>query len=141
MRRAHSSGFTVIELLIVIVFFAAVTVLFLVQKNNLSVAARDSQRKTAINAMYYNLEEVFYAKNGYYPEKIDSNNLTAMDPALFIDPENTKLGDTTTDEAGSTHQSDYRYAATNCVDGKCKSYELRAQLEHEEDYVKKSRHS
>ena len=43
---------------------------------------RDEQRKEALNAMYYALEEGFYAKNGYYPEKISEENLTVMDPSL-----------------------------------------------------------
>ena len=46
-----SRGFTVIELLIVVVLFATASVVFFVQKNNVEVAARDEARKTSINAM------------------------------------------------------------------------------------------
>ena len=74
MKRTQS-GFTVIELIIVIVFLSAATILLLIQRGNLEAADRDDKRKTAINAMYYNLEEVFYAKNGYYPATIDEKNL------------------------------------------------------------------
>lgn len=130
MKR--TSGFTVIELLIVTVFLAFAAVLFFIQKNNLEVASRDAQRKTAINAMYYDLEEVFYAKNQYYPMSIDKSNLTALDPALLTDPEGNTVG---------SAKSDYRYEPTNCLNGKCKSYTLRANLENEADYVKTSRHS
>lgn len=130
MKREH--GFTVIELIVVIVFLGFVATFLLIQKNNLSAAHRDTERKTAVNAMYYNLEEVFYQKSGYYPATIDSKTLRAMDPALFTDPNGIKMNEA---------DSDYRYEATDCTDDQCKSYTLRADLEREADYVKDSRHN
>lgn len=134
-------GFTVIELMVVIAFLIFAGVLFVIQKNNLEVAARDDKRKTAINAMYYGLEESFFKQNGYYPAEINEKNLTTLDSALFTDPNGVELGQTTetyNDEEVSV-QSDYRYEPTNCSDNKCKSYNLRADLEAEADYVKKNR--
>lgn len=134
-------GFTVIELLVVIAFLIFAGVLFFVQKNNLEVAARDDKRKTAINAMYYGLEESFFKQNGYYPMELNEKNLTTLDSALFTDPNGIELGQTTeayNDEEVSV-QSDYRYEPTNCSDNKCKSYTLRADLEAEADYIKKNR--
>lgn len=130
MKRAH--GFTVIEIIAVILFLGVATTLLLIQKSNLSASQRDDDRKMAINAMYYNLEEAFYEQNGYYPSKIDSKTLRAMDPALFTDPNGIKM-----DEAGSN----YRYEATDCVDTRCKSYSLRADLEKEADFVKTNRNN
>lgn len=130
MKRTHN-GFTVLELLIVIAVLTVGGWLFFSEKARVDAVQRDSQRKTAINAMYYNLEEVFYEKNRYYPASIDSKTLRAMDPAQFTDPTGTKLGD-----AGSS----YRYNATGCTtDGHCTGYELRAQLEREADFVKTNR--
>jgi len=128
MKRTH--GFTVIELIVTILFLGLVTTLVVVQKNAITAAQRDTQRKTAINAMYYNLEEVFYEKNGYYPAAISSDTLRAMDPALFTDPQGVKIG-----EDGS----DYRYETTNCTNDKCKGYTLRADLEKEAQYIKTNR--
>lgn len=130
MKRAH--GFTVIELIIVIVFLGATTVLLLVQKANLSATQRDNERKTAINAMYYNLEEVFFEKNGYYPAKIDSKTLRAMDPQLFTDPDGTKMND---------QGAEYHYEGLNCDNDKCKGYKLSATLEKEAAYVKTNRNN
>jgi type II secretory pathway pseudopilin PulG len=130
MKR--TAGFTVIELVVVILFLALVTTVLFIQKNNLAATQRDSQRKTAINAMYYNLEEVFFEQNGYYPSKIDSKTLRAMDPNLFTDPDNIKMDDT---------GSSYRYEGTNCDNTACKSYTLRADLEKEADYIKTNRNS
>lgn len=128
MKRAL--GFTVIELIVVIVFIGFATAVLLYQKGNIEASRRDEDRKTAINAMYYNLEEVFYEKNGYYPATIDSKTLRAMDPQLFTDPNGHKLGES---------ESDYRYDGSDCENDHCKSYKLTARLEKEADYVKINR--
>ena len=125
MKR--SQGFTVIEVIVVVLFLGAATALLLVQKNNLSAAQRDSQRKTAINAMYYSLEEAYYEKHGYYPSKIDSKTLRTMDPELFTDPYGVKMNDP---------EAEYRYTGLNCNGEKCKGYKLSAKLEKEAEYVK-----
>ena len=124
-------GFTIIELLAAVVVLVTIGAVFLVQKTNLESASRDDTRRTAINAMYYNLEDVFFVKNKYYPQSIDEKNLTAMDSALLTDPNGHKVG---------TGDSDYRYEPKDCsLDGKCKGYTLRAQLEDEADYTKSNR--
>lgn len=129
MKR--TAGFTVIELIVAIVFLATASLILLQQRQSLLATQRDDTRKTAVNAMYYSLEEVFHAKNGYYPSKIDESNLTSMDPTLFTDPDG---------DAINTGASDYRYEPTDCdINGKCKSYSLRALLEKEADYVKENR--
>lgn len=130
MKR--SQGFTIIEVIVVVCFLVAASVLLLVQKGNLAAAQRDDQRKTAINAMYYNLEEVFYEKSGYYPSKIDSKTLRAMDPALFTDPDGTAMNDT---------GAEYHYDAVNCSGDHCKGYKLSADLEKEQEYTKTNRNS
>lgn len=123
-------GFTVLELVIVIIFATLLVVLFFLQKANMDAMQRDEQRKEAINAMYYALEEGFYATNGYYPESISEENLKVMDPALFTDPYGANLG---------MEGSSYSYEAADCEDGKCQEYTLRAVLEKEDDYIKKNR--
>ena len=123
-------GFTVIELVVVILFASFATGILLYQKANISASQRDEDRKTAINAMYYNLEEVFFEKNGYYPYKIDSKTLRAMDPELFNDPSGNKLGEAS---------SDYRYEGINCENDHCKSYKLQTRLDKEANYIKTNR--
>jgi hypothetical protein len=111
------------------VVLIAASFLFFIQKNNVEMTARDDERKTAINAMYYSLEEVFYEKNNYYPAYIDKDTLPYIDPALLSDPDGNKIG-----EAGS----DYVYEPTDCREDKCTSYALSANLENEEDFKKES---
>lgn len=137
----HRTGFTVIELLFVVVIFAAASIIFFVQKNNIEVTARDTQRKTAINAMYLSLEEVYFKKHGSYPRELNKDTLPSVDEALFTDPNGIKLGQTTITVNDTKYPvaSNYRYEATNCTEDACKSYTLRTTLENEDDFVKKNR--
>lgn len=123
-------GFTVLEIIIVGVFATLLLVLFFVQKSNIDAMERDNDRKTAINAMYYALEESFYPEHKYYPEFISEENIKVIDPALWTDPNGINLG-----EMGSS----YSYEAANCKDGKCKEYTLKAELEKEDAYTKYNR--
>ena len=123
-------GFTVLELIIVIAFLAVAGTIFYVQKRDLEVQNRDSDRKTAINAIYYNLEDIYYPVNRAYPEKLTADQLKGLDPNALKDPEGVSIGD---------QNSDYTYEPKDCASGKCASYTLRADLEHEADYTKTSR--
>jgi len=124
-------AFTVLELILAIVFVGIFVVLFFVQKQTIAAMERDERRKTAINAMYYALEEGYFEKNEAYPENIESADvLPWIDPNLFTDPYGTNLW-----EKGSN----YAYEASDCKDGKCQSYTLRAELEKEDTYIKNSR--
>ncbi|HSE61346.1 MAG TPA: type II secretion system protein [Candidatus Saccharimonadales bacterium] len=123
-------GFTVLELIIAIVFLLIAGTIFYVQKRDLEVAKRDSDRKTAINQLYYNLEDVYYPANKTYPEKLTADGLKGVDPQILKDPRGITVGD---------YGSDYRYEPKDCKDGKCKSYILTANLEAEADFTKNSR--
>ena len=129
-RNSFKKAFTVPELLVVCAFAALLLILFFIQKSNVDAMNRDEKRKTAINAMYYALEESFYANNKYYPEEINESVLTVIDPGLFTDPNGFYI---------NTDLSSYSYEATNCKDAKCKSYTLRAELEKEDSFIKRNR--
>ncbi len=163
-QSSRQSGFTVIELIVVIVVLAVAGILVFVQFNKLQTSHEDSHRKAAINAMYYALEEVYYKQHHSYPAQLTPDTLPSVDPALFTDPDGFTLGkealskkdleklidsgDASSDveqrlEAiASGKGQNYHYDATNCdTDGNCKSYTLRADLVSEAQYVKQSRHS
>jgi len=128
--NTSSRGFTVIEIIFVVVVFGIASVVFFIQKNNIEIAASDTQRKTAINAMYYGLEEVYFKANNHYPRTLNSETLPSVDPDLFKDPAGVAIGEA---------KSNYRYEATNCDGDACASYTLRTTLESEADYIKKNR--
>ena len=123
-------GFTVIELLALIVLLIVIGAVFWTQKTNIETASRDDKRKTSINAMYYGLEEVYYPASGTYPKTISAATLPSVDPALLKDPNGVAIGKA---------DSDYKYEPKNCTNDTCKSYSLRSNLENEADYVKNSR--
>ena len=123
-------GFTILEIVIVAVFASLLLILFFVQKANIDAMERDEDRKIAINAMYYALEESYYPDHGYYPESISEENIKVIDPALWTDPSGNNLGD-----LGSS----YSYEPANCENGKCKEYTLKADLEKEDTYIKRNR--
>ncbi|MBR6810963.1 prepilin-type N-terminal cleavage/methylation domain-containing protein [Candidatus Saccharibacteria bacterium] len=128
----NKRGFTVLEIIICIVIAGIFVVLFFLQKQDAAKMDRDKQRKIAINAIYYALEEGFYKDNGYYPESITAaEELPWIDPNLFTDPNGINLW---------VEGGDYSYEAENCdEDNHCKKYKLRAVMEKEEDYVKTNR--
>ena len=126
----YTRGFTVIELLIVVVLLTAGSMLFFVQKNNVEIAARDEMSKTSINAMYYSLEEVYFKKNNSYPRVINSTVLPSVDPELFKDTSGVKIGES---------NSDFSYEGSNCEGDSCKAYTVRTTLQNEDDYIKTNR--
>ena len=123
-------GFTVLEIIIVAVFATLLLILFFIQKSNVDAMHRDEQRKEAINAMYYAIEEAFYPAHGYYPDSISESNIKVIDPALWTDPFGYNLG---------MEGTSYFYEPANCTEGKCKEYVLRAELEKEDMYIKRNR--
>ena len=128
MRK--QAGFTAIELIVVIIILISAGVIFLVQKNELNAEHRDSTRKIAINAIYYNLEEVVYPALKGYPATLDTKQLKAMDSELLTDPNGIMIN-----ESGS----DYTYEPSSCNGDVCQHYVLRATLEKEAEFTKSSR--
>ena len=124
------NGFTILEIVIVGVFATLLLILFFVQKGNIDAMERDEDRKIAINAMYYALEEGYYKEHGYYPETISEENIKIIDPALWTDPFGINLGNP---------NSSYSYEPSDCNGCKCKEYILKAKLEKEDTYVKYNR--
>lgn len=129
MNKRLNQGFTIVELIFTILLITFASVMFFIQKNNVQTIANDDKKKTAINAMYYGLEKVFYEKNKYYPQEINKDVLISVDPTLFTDPDGNEF---------NTGTSAYSYSPLDCENNKCKSYTLKAKLKNEADYVKSS---
>lgn len=162
-KRSDQSGFTIIELVVVAFVLVIAGFIIFFQLNNLAVANDDLQRKTAINAMYYALEEVYYKQHGGYPATLDSATLPSVDPELFTDPDGFTLGkdalsqdelqnlvnqgNTSTDveqrlaSLNAGRQPNYHYEPTDCdtTTNLCKGYKLSADMAGEAEYVKKNR--
>lgn len=141
MQKSH--GFTVIELFVIVVLFFAMCGLFLYQKNTFEAGARDNKRKADINTLYHNLEKVYYSENKSYPDELTTKTLPAVQADIFKDPSGIAINQTRIDNEtlGSTTRSTYTYEPLDCQDKQCNSYILRANLEKEADYIRKSKHS
>ena len=123
----RQQGFTIIELIFVSALFAIASIFFFIQKDELRVSAIDDTKKIAINTIYFGLESVYYVANGYYPQTIDKTTLKTVDPLFFTDPAGNDI---------NTSGSDYTYKPTDCTNGQCQGYTLRADLDNEDDFVK-----
>lgn len=131
MKDNRQDGFTAIELIVAIIILLGLAALVVWQKQDIDAATRDSARKTSINAIHYSLEDVYYPANGNtYPETLSSDTVKAIDPELLKDPAGNQIGNPA---------SSLRYEPQGCAAGKCKGYILRAELEKEADFIKKSR--
>ena len=83
----RKQGFTVIEVIVVSAFLIIAGVVLLFQLQRMNTEHINSQKKVAINAIYYSLEESFFPANQFYPESIDKDTLKTMDASLLTDPD------------------------------------------------------
>ena len=72
--KKQNQGFTIVELLIVIVVIGLLAALVIVQFSNVQARTRDSERKSDIRAIQSKVAE-FYALNGRYPVALDTAGL------------------------------------------------------------------
>ena len=61
-------AFTTIEILATVAFLCVAFVLFINQQNQVNQRLRDQERNASINSLYFNLKDVYFKHNGYYPE-------------------------------------------------------------------------
>src|SRR5581483_10159781 len=92
--EADRGGFTIVELLIVIVVIGILAALVIVTYNGIQQKARDTERKTDIKAVQGQLE-AYWANNAKYPTLANLNdatfrqaNMKGLDPAALADPKN-----------------------------------------------------
>lgn len=133
--KQRQSGFTIVELLIVIVIIGILATLVIVTFSGVQQRARDAERKTDINAIAGQLEAV-YAKNGAYPTLTDlktaswrSANEFRIDNKAFADPKSTDQTDQAIVGTSTSTAYGYAVAPAGCDSTTCTSYTLTATLE------------
>lgn len=140
----RQSGFTIVELLIVIVVIGILATLVIVTFSGIQQKARDTKRKTDINAIDSHVE-AYYANGGNYPTLAAVNdatwrstNMKGLDPNALQDPK----GSTQALADGASTASQYGYAGTGCsgsaITDTCTGFTLEATLEAGGTYQKKS---
>ncbi|HSX42690.1 MAG TPA: type II secretion system protein, partial [Candidatus Saccharimonadales bacterium] len=113
--KNKSKGFTIVELLIVIVVIGILATLVIVTFTGIQQKARDSKRKTDISAIQAALES-YYSSNNTYPTVADLNdsswratNLKGFDANALGDPK----GNSNTVVGGQTPSgTQYAYVVT-----------------------------
>ncbi|MBP7018422.1 prepilin-type N-terminal cleavage/methylation domain-containing protein [Candidatus Saccharibacteria bacterium] len=85
--RNRSEGFTIIELLIVIVVIGILAGLVLNSFGNIQERARDTERQNDINSIHTALE-LFYTDNSGYPNVAAAADLDGF-PKMELNPEAT----------------------------------------------------
>ncbi|OGL25664.1 hypothetical protein A3E49_01260 [Candidatus Saccharibacteria bacterium RIFCSPHIGHO2_12_FULL_49_19] len=150
--RRNNRGFTIVELLIVIVVIGILAALVIVTYTGIQQRARDTERKTDINAIHGQVE-AYYAQNGSYPglgtqgsnDGINdstwrSNNMKGLDPAALSPPGSTSTlaaAASATAYGYAVFQTDGSTACTTAA-GDCAVYTLTANLEAGGTYTKSS---
>ena len=138
-------GFTIVELLIVIIIIGILATLVIVTFSGIQQKARDSKRQTDVQAVDAQLE-AFYATNAYYPTLFDlqtstflSANLKGLDTSALNDPKGGAIN------SSAPAANSYSYVTTGCTttsasstSNQCASFVLTATLEAGGTYVKKS---
>ena len=144
--KNKQSGFTIIELLIVIVVIGILAGLVLTTFNGIQAKARDTERETDIKALHAQIE-AFWAQKGYYPSLTDMNNRTAttgfvavnlkgLDAGAFQDPKAAGTNPDYLAAATATGVVRYIYNVKTSADASCEAddttcakYTLTANLE------------
>ncbi len=138
-------GFTIVELLIVIVVIGILAALVITTFSGVQKKARDTERQTDIKALHGQVE-AFNAQKGYYPTLANmqdnawlSANLKGLDTEAAHDPKGT-AGNNINAAAGANR---YAYTVTpttcdNTAGNECTGYTLTATLEGGGTFAKTS---
>ncbi len=142
----RQSGFTIVELLIVIVVIGILAALVITTFAGIQQRARNTERQTDVNAIAGQVE-AYYATSGAYPTLTDindatwrSNNNFKIDLKAFADPTNAGSQSLVASPAGGRYS--YEFGPSGCVSSGsgtfCSTYTLTATLEGGGTYVKQN---
>jgi prepilin-type N-terminal cleavage/methylation domain-containing protein len=151
-RNLDGKGFTIVELLIVIVVIGILALLVITTYSGIQAKARNSKRQTDIQAIQTQLE-AFFSENGYYPSNHDMNegtdattnadstyvasHMKSLDQEALTDPSNS-AGTRNLLATPDATKHQYAYAVTDSSDSAdacdttdttCAKYTLTAQYE------------
>lgn len=136
------AGFTIVELLIVIIVIGILAALVLNTFQGVQARARDTERRTDLNSVATQLE-AYYADFGHYPDgsaattcgdgtgscALSVLTTRGLDAEALNDPNNNAMNVA----ANPNSDNEYYYDVTGatCTGGQCDSFVLSTDLESE----------
>jgi prepilin-type N-terminal cleavage/methylation domain-containing protein len=139
-RNLNNKGFTIVELLIVIVVIGILALLVITTYSGIQAKARNSKRASDVKSLQTQIE-AYFSQNGFYPSRTDLNtaswlttNMKSLDQTALIDPSNATQSKTL---VAAPVAKSYSYAptqsdgSTSCEsdDTGCAKYTLTATYE------------
>ena len=152
VKTQKQQGFTIVELLIVIVVIGILAALVITTFTGIQKKARDTERQTDVQALHGQLE-AYYAQNGRYPTLANVNdsawrgtNMKGLDQEALKDPKNSATDGTQYNLASAAAANVYSYAVTNAAGtacdnatgNECTQYTLSSDLENDTNNFTKS---
>src|SRR5579884_4306545 len=90
--KTNNKGFTLVELLIVIVVIGILALIVITTYSGIQAKARNAKRQSDVSAIQTQLE-AFFSQNGYYPNLAELNNaswrttnMPTLDQNALVDP-------------------------------------------------------
>ena len=145
-HKSNQKGFTIVELLIVIVVIGILAALVITTFTGIQKKARDTERTTDIKALHGQIE-AYYTQNGRYPTLTDmndttwrGNNMKGLDVEALKDPKGS-ASTLVAAAAANGYAYDVQAADGTACDNStkdCAKYVLTATLEGGGTFVKNS---
>jgi prepilin-type N-terminal cleavage/methylation domain-containing protein len=137
--KKRNSGFTIVELLIVIVVIGILALLVITTYSGIQAKARNSKRSSDVATIQTQLE-AYFQNSGHYPSLADMNsaswlntNMKSLDTGALIDPSNASQSKTLADEPTAKQYayevSDGSGNSCETDDTACAQYTLTATYE------------
>jgi prepilin-type N-terminal cleavage/methylation domain-containing protein len=121
--KKRNQGFTIVELLIVIVVIGILALLVITTYSGIQAKARNSKRSSDVKSLQTHLE-AFFQSNGYYPSNANLNdgswlttNMKSLDQNALSDPSSGGSKTIATAAAAKV----YAYAPLNSAGTSCEA--------------------
>jgi prepilin-type N-terminal cleavage/methylation domain-containing protein len=122
--KKRNQGFTIVELLIVIVVIGILALLVITTYSGIQAKARNSKRSADVKSLQTQIE-AYFSQNGYYPNRTNMNsdtwldtNMKSLDKKALVDPKNATQSN---DFVAAPAANVYAYAVTDSANASCET--------------------